>query len=51
MKGIVIDGGLKFEVEILDTRKVYGQTDYLCRPVAGEGETWKRNIKIIEEVN
>lgn len=31
---------LRFEVEITDARKRYGNLDYKVRPVSGAGETW-----------
>lgn len=34
---------LRFEVEILDARKRYGNLDYKVRPLAGSGETWHQS--------
>jgi hypothetical protein len=34
---------LRFEVEITDARKRYGNLDYKVRPVAGDGETWHQS--------
>jgi hypothetical protein len=31
---------LRFEVEITDARKRYGNLDYRVRPIAGDGWTW-----------
>jgi hypothetical protein len=47
-KGLVYLDGLKVEVEILDVKSSYGNTRYLIKPVAGEGEVWKEQITITE---
>ena len=38
--------GLTVKVLILDIRQVFGQVDCLITPVDGEGQIWKRNIKL-----
>ena len=45
-KGYVYLEGLKVEVEILDVKNAYGNIRYLIKPVAGEGEVWKEDVKI-----
>ena len=42
-------GELQVEVSIVNTRKLFGRTEYLVTPVAGSGECWKsaENIKLL----
>jgi hypothetical protein len=39
---------LKVEVNVLETRKMFGRTEYRITPVAGEGEVWKEQVTIHE---
>lgn len=47
---VAFDNGdkLQFEVNIIDSKKAYGRTNYLVTPVAGSGQAWKaqHNIKL-----
>ena len=47
-KGYVYLEGLKVEVEILDVKNSYGNTRFLIKPVAGEGEVWKEQVTLIK---
>jgi hypothetical protein len=40
---------LKVEVNILETRKMFGRTEYLVTPVAGEGQVWKEQVIIKQQ--
>jgi hypothetical protein len=35
-----VSADITVDVEILDSRQVFGRTDVLIRPVAGTGTTW-----------
>ena len=39
---------LTIEVKVLDVRKIYGKEQYLIAPIAGSGERWVEDIKIIK---
>lgn len=42
---------LTFEVNILETRKMFGRTEYLVTPVTGSGEVWKESVTLKEVSN
>ena len=37
---------LKFAVLIVGSRSRYGHIDYLCQPIAGEGEQWHQSDSV-----
>ena len=37
---------IKVEVNILETRKMFGRTEYRVTPVAGSGEVWKEQVTL-----
>jgi hypothetical protein len=37
---------IKVEVNVLETRKMFGRTEYLVEPVAGEGTVWKEQVTL-----
>ena len=44
--GTIQDGGLVYQVTIVDVKESYGRTRYLVTPVAGQGEDWRQNVSI-----
>ena len=38
---------IKVEVEILDARQNFGRTEYLIRPLAGAGEQWIKDDRLV----
>ena len=38
---------LKVEVNILETRKMFGRTEYRVTPLAGSGEVWKEQVTLL----
>jgi len=39
--------GLEFSATILDSRQVFGRTDYLIRPTDGKGEAWVSSPTVV----
>ena len=44
-KGYVDAEDFTIEVEVIDARVRFGETDVLVRPVAGRGEKWVREYR------
>jgi len=41
-------GQVQVEVMIVDLNRAYGRNQYLITPVAGKGEVWVREVKLIK---
>lgn len=44
---------LRFEVQIKNVKQLFGRTEYLVMPVAGNGECWKSasNVALLDQAS